>query len=86
MERRSDSAAGRGSRAPSPCLKIVLDLLHSCVIKIQTVGPKTLSAIHGRYLTHYVETASLRLAEMVKGSFACNRLKAESTAPHFQRR
>ena len=53
MERRSDSAAGWGSRAPSPCLKTVLDLLHSCVIKIQTVGPKTLSAIHGRYLPHW---------------------------------
>lgn len=53
MERRSDSAAGWGPRVPSPCLKTVLDLLVSGEIKIQTFGPKTLSAIHGRYLPHW---------------------------------
>lgn len=37
MERRSDSAAGWGSRVPSPCLKTVLDLLLPCVIKFKFV-------------------------------------------------
>lgn len=34
MERRSESAASRGPRAPSLCLKTVLELLLSGVIKI----------------------------------------------------
>lgn len=59
MERRSESAASWGPRAPSLCLKTVLELLLSGVIKIKTVGPKTLSAIQGRYLPHYVEMASV---------------------------
>ena len=37
MESRSDSAAGWGPRAPSPCLKTVLDLLVSGVIKLKFV-------------------------------------------------
>lgn len=37
MERHSDSAAGWGSRVPSPCLKTVLDLLLSGVIKLKFV-------------------------------------------------